>query len=64
MEKKYWRGGTFHINANGEIDKVISDHDGNEIKPEKEKNKKGREVLRFDDEERCVYSAGGNCYCT
>jgi hypothetical protein len=65
MEKKYWRGGTFHVNAKGEIDKVISDHDNKEIKGEKEKGaKKGKEVLRFDPEERCVYSASGNCYCT
>jgi len=65
--KKRWRGGIIYLREDGTIEKVVG-RDGNEIKPDKESpTATGTPivVMRGDDpEERCIYTAGGNCYCT
>ena len=65
--KKRWRGGIIYLREDGTIEKVVG-RDGKEIKPEKEGNVTGTSepviLVRGDPEERCVYTAGGNCYCT
>jgi hypothetical protein len=69
-EKKRWRGGAIYLREDGTIEKVVDSH-GKEIKGEKEMEKRtrGKEsqpvvLVSGDPEERCVYSASGNCYCT
>jgi|RhiMethySRZTD1v2_1073278.scaffolds.fasta_scaffold77578_2 hypothetical protein len=74
MEKKRWKGGAIYLRENGTIEKVVG-RDGKEIKPEKEK-RPAHSVTRGtptpviimgsddDPEQRCIYTASGDCYCT
>jgi hypothetical protein len=67
--KKRWRGGIIYLREDGTIEKVVGGN-GKTINPEKEKEtaEKGTPqpviLMRGDPEERCIYSASGNCYCT